>query len=134
MAAKKAGKENCRCCDVVRGCESGATVERSETGVANNVCPCGANNRKSGFAKQTGGARCAPPSGTRASGAASSTPRLFPLSPLYGKKFAATGASIAVMIPATAIASPLMAPSTSPICKALLVPMAWAEVPSASPF
>ena len=35
-------------------------------GVANrgvsNVCPCGANNRTSVFAKQTGGARCAPPS------------------------------------------------------------------------
>ena len=56
-----AAKENCRCCDVVRGCESGATVERSETGVANNVCPCGANNRKSGFAKQTGGVLDAPP-------------------------------------------------------------------------
>ena len=27
-----------------------------------NVCPCGANNRTSGFAQQTGGARCAPPS------------------------------------------------------------------------
>ena len=27
-----------------------------------NVCPCGANNRTSVFAKQTGGARCAPPS------------------------------------------------------------------------
>ena len=62
LPTKERTKENCRCCDVVRGCESGATVERSETGVANNVCPCGANNRKSGFAKQTGGARCAPPS------------------------------------------------------------------------
>ena len=47
---------------VLRGCERGATVERSETGVVSNACPCGASNRKSGFAQQTGGARCAPPS------------------------------------------------------------------------
>ena len=39
LPIKERTKENCRCCDVVRGCESGATVEQSETGVANNVCP-----------------------------------------------------------------------------------------------
>ena len=46
----------------LRGCEPGATVERSETGVANNVCPCGASNRTSGPALLAGGARCVPPS------------------------------------------------------------------------
>ena len=36
--------------------------------------------------------------------------------------------------PATAMDRPLMAPSTSPICRALLVPTAWAEVPMPTPF
>ena len=57
-----------------------------------------------------------------------------PLPSFYGKKFAATGAKIAVIMPATAIARPLMAPSISPICRALLVPIACADVPSAKPF
>ena len=47
---------------VLRGCERGATVERSETGVVSNACPCGASNRTSGPALLAGGARCAPPS------------------------------------------------------------------------
>ena len=47
---------------VLRGCERGATVERSETGVVSNACPCGASNRMSGPALLAGGARCAPPS------------------------------------------------------------------------
>ena len=62
MAAKERTKENCRYCDGVRGCEHGATVERSETGVVSNACPCGASNRTSGPALLAGGARCAPPS------------------------------------------------------------------------
>ena len=59
---KKARKENCRCFDGVRGCERGATVEQSETGVVSNACPCGASNRTSRPALLAGGARCAPPS------------------------------------------------------------------------
>ena len=47
----------------VRGCERGPTVERSEIGGANNVCPCRANNRMSGPALLADGARCAPSSG-----------------------------------------------------------------------
>ena len=35
--------------------------------------------------------------------------------------------------PATAMERPLMAPSTSPICRALLVPTAWAAVPMPTP-
>ena len=44
-----------------------------------------------------------------------------------------TDAPITVRRPATAIARLLMAPSISPSSIALAVPMAWAEVPSASP-
>ena len=61
---KESSKENCRCFDAVRGCARGATVERSETGERTMIAPAGAINRKSVFAKQTGGARCAPPSRT----------------------------------------------------------------------
>ena len=45
----------------LRGCEQGPRLSGANRGVS-NVCPCGANNRTSVFAKQTGGARCAPPS------------------------------------------------------------------------
>ena len=47
---------------VLRGCERGATVERSETEERAMFAPCGANNRTSGPALLAGGARCAPPS------------------------------------------------------------------------
>ena len=43
------------------------------------------------------------------------------------------GQSTAVRTPATAMDRPLMAPSTSPICIARLVPMAWEHVPMARP-
>lgn len=48
-------------------------------------------------------------------------------------RFTNTGQSTAVSTPATAMDRPLMAPSTSPICRALLVPTAWAEVPMPTP-
>ena len=62
---------------VLRGCEHGATVERSETGVVSNACPCGASNRTSGPALLAGGARCAPPS---APNPRSRKPALYPVS------------------------------------------------------
>ena len=49
------------------------------------------------------------------------------------RKVAKIEAPTTVMIPLTTIASPAMAPSISPICIAFEVPIAWAEVPSASP-
>ena len=59
---KKEAKKSPAVADAVRGCARGATVERSETGERTMIAPRGAINRTSGFAQQTGGARCAPPS------------------------------------------------------------------------
>ena len=47
---------------------------------------------------------------------------------------AKSGASITVRIPATARERLLIAPSTSPISIAFEVPIAWEEVPIATPF
>jgi hypothetical protein len=52
----------------------------------------------------------------------------------YNTHFINIGIKITVIIPATPIANPLIAPSTSPNSIALVVPKACAEVPSAIPF
>lgn len=44
------------------------------------------------------------------------------------------GIRITVTMPATAIDRPLMAPWTSPISRALVVPRAWATVPMPTPW
>ena len=49
-------------------------------------------------------------------------------------KFIIIGIKITVIIPEIPIDSPLIAPSTSPISNALVVPNACAEVPNAIPF
>ena len=52
---------------------------------------------------------------------------------LYYKRFNIIGTTITVIIPAIPIDKLLIAPSTSPISKALVVPNACAEVPNAIP-
>ena len=54
---------------------------------------------------------------------------LYPQDPLPYINCAKSGARITVRIPDTAMANPLMAPSTSPNSMALAVPMAWALAP-----
>ena len=49
-------------------------------------------------------------------------------------RLAKTDIRTTVIKPQTAIESPLIAPSTSPICSALVVPRAWLQVPMATPF
>ena len=50
------------------------------------------------------------------------------------KNFIIIGIKITVIIPEIPIDNPLIAPSTSPISNALVVPNACAEVPRAIPF
>ena len=49
-------------------------------------------------------------------------------------EYAKTEANSTVKIPETAIARPLIAPSTSPISIAFAVPIAWELAPKARPF